>query len=682
MSSLDNITPYHHLLWTPDLGPSSRSIFQNSIECIPSQYYDQYQQQLTHVLDQTKQFIHQLYQDLYIVSDGQSSMSLILPPKLLPTVINSLDETLFHDTSKYLDRLSHRLLDPHCRILVTGDVNVGKSTFLNALFREHIFPTDQQPCTCTFCELFIINSTEKETIVHAIPHLDDYNPTNPITFDSITLPELNIIMKMELCPYVWFKIQVPFHTFDQIPLTFIDSPGLNHDRIQTTALFAKQQDIDVILLLIHAANHLTLSSIEFLQSASKEKQFIFIIVNKMDEITHPEHCKRLILQQISQILPHTFDSANELVHFLSSKDQLDGKSTLWSTEAFHHFQQSLKRFVYEHRIRSKLLPIKTFIQNLLSEYSILISNIISITESNIRDIDKLLSIHPSIDRLESIKEHLVQSLDEQCDKCIDDIWKYCQKKLKDFEDNIRIHVPWPGLFKYNSYLIEVNSYVNQKIQDQLKECQSFAIDSCTKCSKRLSDIAFNHAPEVFTVIDIGTIEFEPCAVYTLSIWSFIPSWKEISSYWFRKATQSGLFISGIQLFNVLYQGTEIKSRIRELVPLKAMIVVTGVVIFTRLISDIRSLFIDKSCTLLQSYLSRDQWSQRQTMNIIQTSRRYLKKPSWHYQHMLHQKLFDHQRIHNENALLRTRLLGQFNDFASHQNTLQTLKKRIESIFIE
>lgn len=675
----------HHLLWTPDLESHSKSMFYYSTDYIPTQYYDQYQQQLSCTLEQTKQFVHQLYHDLlHTLTDEQSVNSSSFSPNISHAITSSFDETLFHNTTRHLDRLSHRLLDPHCRILVTGDINVGKSTFLNALFHDHIFPTDQQPCTCTFCELIATNNTEEAIIVHAIPQLEHYSPDNSKTFDSITISELHDIMRMETCSYIWFKIQAPFPTFEQIPLTFIDSPGLNHDRIQTTALFAKQQDIDVILLLIHAANHLTLSSIEFLQSASKEKQFIFIIVNKMDEITNPEQCKRLILQQISQILPRTFESGNELIHFLSSKDQLDGKSTLWSSEAFHHFQQSLKRFVYEHRIRSKLLPIKTFIQNLLLEYSILISNVLSITETNIKATDQLISSSLLIEKLTLIKDQFVQSLDEECDSCIDDIWNYCQITLKEFEDNIQIQVPWPGIFKYKRYINDVNIYMNQRMQDQMKKCQLFAIDSCVKCSNQLSNIAYYHAPEVFnTTIDNETIEFDSCSVYSLSIWSFIPSWRDISMYWFRKATHSGLFISGIQLFNLLYPSNHIRSKLREIIPLKtvALIGLTGLILCTCVISDVQSLFVNRSNRLIQSYLSKDQWSQRQTMNIIQTSRKYLKGPCWYYQHTFHQILFDCQRSHKRNTSLRTRLLNQFNQFKIHQNTLKELMKQNESTCI-
>lgn len=671
----------HHLLWTPDLESCSKSMFHYSTEYIPTQYYDQYQQQLSCTLEQTKQFIHQLYHDLLNISIDEQSLN---SSNISHKITNSFDETLFNNTTRHLDRLSHRLLDPHCRILVTGDINVGKSTFLNALFRDHIFPTDQQPCTCTFCELIATNNTEESITVHAIPQLEHYSPNNSKTFDSITIPELHDIMRLETCPYIWFKIQAPFPTFEQIPLTFIDSPGLNHDRIQTTALFAKQQDIDVILLLINAANHLTLSSIEFLQSASKEKQFIFIIVNKMDEITNSEQCKRLILQQISQILPRTFESGNELIHFLSSKDQLDKKSTLWSNEAFHHFQQSLKRFVYEHRIRSKLLPIKTFIQNLLLEYSILISNVLSITESSIKATDQLISSSLLIEKLTLIKDQFIRSLDDECDSCIDDIWKYCQKTLKEFENNIQIQVPWPGIFKYKRYISDVNIYMNQRMQDQMKKCQLFAIDSCVRCSNQLSNIAYYHAPEVFnTAIDNETIEFEPSQVYSLSIWSFIPNWRDISMYWFRKATHSGLFISGIQLFNVFYPSNHIRSKLKEFIPLKTVVLVglAGLILCTYIISDIQTLFVNRSNRLIQSYLSNHQWSQRQTMNIIQTSRKYLKVPCWYYQHTFHQILFDYQRSHKKNTSLRTRLLDQFNQFKTHQTTLKELMKQNESTCI-
>jgi mitofusin len=44
-----------------------------------------------------------------------------------------------------------------------------------------------------------------------------------------------------------------------VDIALIDSPGLNTDSIKTTAVFARQEEIDVVVFVVSAENHFTLS---------------------------------------------------------------------------------------------------------------------------------------------------------------------------------------------------------------------------------------------------------------------------------------------------------------------------------------------------------------------------------------------------------------------------------------
>lgn len=61
---------------------------------------------------------------------------------------SKLNESLEH-----LERLYARISDTRSRVLVTGDLNAGKSTFVNAMLRRECLPSDQQPCTALFAEV-------------------------------------------------------------------------------------------------------------------------------------------------------------------------------------------------------------------------------------------------------------------------------------------------------------------------------------------------------------------------------------------------------------------------------------------------------------------------------------------------------------------------------------------------
>ena len=63
-----------------------------------------------------------------------------------------LDERMSR-SQQHLANLRVRIGDTQSKVLVTGDLNAGKSTFINALLRRQLVPTDQQPCTTMFCEI-------------------------------------------------------------------------------------------------------------------------------------------------------------------------------------------------------------------------------------------------------------------------------------------------------------------------------------------------------------------------------------------------------------------------------------------------------------------------------------------------------------------------------------------------
>lgn len=91
----------------------------------------------------------------------------------------------------HLADLRTRVLDRNSRILVTGDLNAGKSTFVNALLAREVAPTDQQPCTEVMCEI-LDKSQIKSPLeqIHAIPHGSVYDIENPTTYETFPIDKL------------------------------------------------------------------------------------------------------------------------------------------------------------------------------------------------------------------------------------------------------------------------------------------------------------------------------------------------------------------------------------------------------------------------------------------------------------------------------------------------------------
>lgn len=297
------------------------------------------------------------------------------------------------DADEYLKKLKSRVMDNTLKVLITGDLNSGKSTLINAIFHRNILPTDQQPCTQSFCEVI-----PSEDVLNA-PKIKAYKLVSFGSNDEgdyMSHEQMKEELQNEESSYKWFKISVPIPAYEnnnsnQMCVSFIDSPGLNTDLFKTTSLFNQQQDIDVVVFVVNASFHLTLSGKEFLEQAAKEKEKIFFVVNKFDEIENLKKCKKLITKQIRDILPETFQDAHNLIHFVSAKQSLveslnfdpetvpsneisinpddEGQfnDASKSSSDFDIMKSSLLNFLFTKRSSSKLSPAKTFSTRLLQD---------------------------------------------------------------------------------------------------------------------------------------------------------------------------------------------------------------------------------------------------------------------------------------------------------------------------
>lgn len=276
----------------------------------------------------------------------------------------------------HIDSLRLRVQDPSSKVLVTGDLNAGKSTFVNALLRRDAMPVDQQPCTTAFCQVHDAAENQGLEEVHILTPALDYHPLDPSTHTKGPLAQLEHIVADNDTTDQIIKVYLnDTRAPDQsllnnglVNISLIDAPGLNRDSLHTTALFARQQEIDVVVFVVSAENHFTLSAKQFLSNASNEKAYLFIVVNKFDQIKNKDKCRRLVLDQIKLLSPHTYQDANDLVHFVDSAAALQS-----FTPAFELLESALRSFVLVKRSKSKLLPVATYLRNILSDVDLLSS---------------------------------------------------------------------------------------------------------------------------------------------------------------------------------------------------------------------------------------------------------------------------------------------------------------------
>ena len=216
--------------------------------------------------------------------------------------IASLLDGKINQSIRHLLLLRDRIEDTSSKVLVTGDLNAGKSTFCNALLRRKVLPEDQQPCTSIFCEVLDARENGGIEEAHAVHKDTQYNRNDESTYDVYSLHELEKVVT-DNDQYTQCKVYVKdIRSIDQsllnngvVDISIIDAPGLNSDSLKTTAVFARQEEIDVVVFVVSAANHFTLSAKEFIWNAAHEKAYIFIVVNGFDNIRDKQRCQRMIL---------------------------------------------------------------------------------------------------------------------------------------------------------------------------------------------------------------------------------------------------------------------------------------------------------------------------------------------------------------------------------------------------
>ncbi|OQE44626.1 hypothetical protein PENCOP_c002G00634 [Penicillium coprophilum] len=439
---------------------------------------------------------------------------------------------------KHLLSLRDRIEDTSSKVLITGDLNAGKSTFCNALLRRKVLPEDQQPCTSIFCE--VLDARENGSIeeVHAVHKDTPYNRNDESTFDVYSLAELEDIV-IDNTKYMQCKVYVKdVRSIDEsllnngvVDIALIDAPGLNSDSLKTTAVFARQEEIDVVVFVVSAANHFTLSAKEFILNAAHEKAYIFMVVNGFDQIRDKQRCERMILDQIGKLSPRTYKEASELVHFVSSnaipvapaisqygsgsgdgggsdphdddddkdsKDKGKGKERE-KLQDFENLEGALRRFVLEKRSRSKLAPAKTYLLNLLADLGSLATVNRDVAQSELKRVtDELAELVPAFENGKKKKGEVAEGVNKAIDDSCDDVYDYTRSTINNTITRVSdadLGVEYHGLFSAFQYAEELKLAMLDQIASSVNDCEDYAREKTVHGVGFIQNIGLLHIGE-------------------------------------------------------------------------------------------------------------------------------------------------------------------------------------------
>ncbi|KAH7913962.1 hypothetical protein BJ138DRAFT_1001120 [Hygrophoropsis aurantiaca] len=450
--------------------------------------------------------------DLKLGTHGSSNSPAALVSQLeKSSIANLLDERISASVN-HMDKLRLRVEDTSSKVLVTGDLNSGKSTFVNALLRREVMPVDQQPCTTAFCEVHDAAENEDKEEVHVLKEGVSYSISDESTFTRAALTDLETIVADNETAQPVLKIyladkRAPSESLlnnGVVDISLIDAPGLNRDSLKTTALFTRQEEIDVVVFVVSAENHFTLSSKEFLWNASNEKAYLFIVVNKYEQIKNKEKCRRLVLDQIKQLSPGTYEDAEDLVHFVDSAAALRPYT---ANPAFDDLESSLRSFVLVKRSKSKLQPVSTYLTNILSDIELLVGANAIVAQTDLdRAKEDLNRVKPVLEKMNSGRDGLEDGLEVVEEEGAEKTSRRTKEVLSAAVERVgqgllgidhpSISMPsYPGLLRVWDYARDVRRALLVSLDAAVRLAEDEARNTTSSGVKKIGELGDEHLPE-------------------------------------------------------------------------------------------------------------------------------------------------------------------------------------------
>jgi len=275
------------------------------------------------------------------------------------------------------EKLEFLITNETFKILVIGEFNVGKSTFINALIGEEALPAKAIPATA------IINILKYGETKKAWLHFKD-KEKRPLNIPVEKLSDYVLIKnksgedgaqaEIRDTPFSHAEIWWPLDLLKENKVEIIDSPGLNENKVREDITMGYLNKVDAVLFLMTAVRfgpaQTEIDGINTLKSA--EHYDLFFVVNQWDML-RPRQQEEVKSKAIS-VLPGLTERKNG-IYFVSALDALEGRtennSELEQKSGFKDFETDLHQFLAQEKGTVKMLrsarELKRIIINALTK---------------------------------------------------------------------------------------------------------------------------------------------------------------------------------------------------------------------------------------------------------------------------------------------------------------------------
>lgn len=244
--------------------------------------------------------------------------------------------------------LRDQLSQGELSVAVVGEINRGKSTFLNALMGEEVFPSRTMICTAGVTVLDHGDEPCAEVLYRdgSTDAVDITDEAPAEALKSVVSRTNKDVQDIEVTR-VWFP-----NDFAGNGVVLVDTPGVNDpDNWREEITYSYLADADAVIMLLDPMQPISASEVEFLDAKILDRSIanLLFVVNKIDDVpkSDREDALRRTEDMLSEHVP------NPSIYPVAAKPALDAKRYERREElrgtGFPEFEAGLMEFLSKGR---------------------------------------------------------------------------------------------------------------------------------------------------------------------------------------------------------------------------------------------------------------------------------------------------------------------------------------------
>lgn len=202
----------------------------------------------------------------------------------------------------------------------------------------------------------------------------------------------------------------------------------------------------------------------------------------------------MILEQIRQLSPATYQDADDLVHFVSAGNvDLEPGSRKLDEPDFARLEERLRAFVLGNRTKSKLLPAKNYLVNLLLDIGVLSEANQADAATKLQEANETLERDmPAYEQLLRARDRMLSQVERLAEGAVTTIQRQTIERLHDAADQVQNAIQpleYPGIFLIWQYAQDLCESMAQALVHEVRHAEQQTKQDTDQCLDTLHQMA-------------------------------------------------------------------------------------------------------------------------------------------------------------------------------------------------